>query len=63
MAKRPTKQPNQDQYFGPRNEDELEHLAKLIREHVADPIEVSPDGTILSGHNRFFAIRSAPDGR
>lgn len=44
--------PKQDAHFGRRSQEELEALAELIRRNGMDPIDITPQGVILSGHQR-----------
>ncbi len=49
--------PLQDNYFLMRGGLELQELADHIKRHgLLQPIDILPDGTILSGHQRWHAI-------
>lgn len=48
----------QDSFFAPPLKAEIQRLAKDIQEHgLRSPIEISPDGTVLSGHSRWAAVK------
>lgn len=47
----------QDPYFGKRSDEDLQELAEAIRRNGMTAIDVLPDGTVLSGHQRWYIAR------
>lgn len=48
--------PRQAEMFGDVDEEELRALAENMRKHgLRDPVKVTPDGTVIAGHQRVRA--------